>query len=165
MPSFDIVSKVDLHELDNAVNQTQKELATRYDFQGTRTEVKLAEDQTTVQLKSVNEDRVQAAYDVLLTKMAKRGISLRSITRGAMDSGALGSVKQTVTIQQGIPVEKGKEVAKLLKESKIKVQASIQGDQLRVTGKKRDDLQEAIALLKTQQDALAVEMQFTNFRE
>jgi uncharacterized protein YajQ (UPF0234 family) len=165
MPSFDAVSKVDLQELDNAVNQARKEITTRYDFQGTHTELTLAEDRTNVLLKSSTEDRVQVTYEVLLNKLAKRGVSLRSITRGPMDSAALGTVKQTISIQQGIPVEKSKELIKLLKDSKLKVQGSIQGDQLRVSGKNKDDLQKAISLMREKQDELEVELQFTNFRD
>jgi uncharacterized protein YajQ (UPF0234 family) len=165
MPSFDAVSKVDVQELDNAVNQARKEITTRYDFQGTHTELTLAEDRTTVLLKSSTEDRVQVTYEVLLNKLAKRGVSLRSITRGPMDSAALGTVKQTISIQQGITVEKSKELIKLLKDSKLKVQGSIQGDQLRVSGKNKDDLQKAISLMRQKQDGLEVELQFTNFRD
>jgi uncharacterized protein YajQ (UPF0234 family) len=165
MPSFDVVSKINLQELDNAVNQTKKEISTRFDFQGTKTEVTLAEDRSSVLLKSSSEGRLDAAYEVLQTKMVKRGISLRGVTAGDIDSGALGHVKQVISIQQGISVEKAKDLIKVLKESKIKVQGSIQGDQLRVSGKNRDDLQAAIALLKQQQDTLKVDLQFTNFRE
>jgi uncharacterized protein YajQ (UPF0234 family) len=108
---------------------------------------------------------MEAARDVLLGKMSKRGISLRGVKFGDVDSAALGHVKQTLSLQQGIPVEKSKELVKLLKESKIKVQGSIQADQLRVTGKNRDDLQEAIALFRKEQDRLQLDMQFTNFRD
>jgi uncharacterized protein YajQ (UPF0234 family) len=165
MPSFDVVSKVDLQELDNAVNQTRKELTTRYDFQGSGIEVTLLDDRTSVQVKAKTADRVDAAYEVLLTKMAKRGIPLRSVTKGTLDTAALGSVKVTVTVAQGIPVEKSKQLVKALKDIKLKVSASIQADQLRVTGKSRDELQEAIAFLKTQQDPVGVELQFNNFRD
>jgi uncharacterized protein YajQ (UPF0234 family) len=165
MPSFDVVSKVDLQELDNAVNQARKELSTRYDFQGAQLELKLLDDRSSVLVKANSEDRVQAAYEVLLNKMAKRGISLRAVTRDPLDTAALGQVKQTVRIQQGIPVEKSKDLVKALKESKLKVQGSIQADQLRVSGKSRDELQAAISFLKTQQDVVSIEMQFTNFRD
>src|SRR5687767_9666510 len=142
MPSFDVVSKINLSELENAVNQAKKELVTRYDFQGTKTELTLAEDKQSVLLKSSTEDRLDVAYEMLLGKLAKRGISLRHLSREAKDKAALGMVKQLVKLQQGIPVEKAKELIRLLKDSKIKAQGSIQGDELRVSGKNRDDLQD-----------------------
>jgi cyclic-di-GMP-binding protein len=165
MPSFDAVSKVNLQEVDNAFNQAKKEITTRYDFQGTQTEMALGEDKSSFQLKSSSDGRLQAALDVLQSKLVKRGVSLRCLTVGEVDSAALGQVKQTVSLQQGIPVEKGKELVKILKDAKLKVQASIQADQLRVTSKSRDELQQAIALLKQQQDALTIELQFINFRD
>ncbi len=165
MPSFDVVSKINLQELDNAVNQTRKEISTRYDFQGTHTEVTLADDQASILLKSSSEGRLDAAYDVLQSKFVKRGISLRCMNRDDVDSGSLGHVKQVVKLQQGIPMERAKELIKLVKETKIRVQGSIQGDELRITGKNRDDLQEAIALFRAQQDKLKLDMQFTNFRD
>jgi cyclic-di-GMP-binding protein len=165
MPSFDVVSKLDLAELDNAINQAKKEIATRYDFQGTKTEISQGDAPTVVQLKSSTEPRLQAAKDVLYTKLVKRGIPLNGATASAVDSAALGQVKLTVTLQQGIPVEKAKELVKALKDSKIKAQASIQGDQVRVTGKNRDDLQAVIALFKQQQEKVKVDLQFINFRD
>jgi hypothetical protein len=165
MPSFDVVSKINLQELDNAVNQARKEISTRFDFQGTHTEITLGEDKTSLLLKSETEPRLEAAYEVLQGKLVKRGISLRCLDPGEVDKAALGHVKQTVRLQQGIPVEKSKELIKILKESKIKAQASIQGDELRISGKNRDDLQAAIALFRQQQDKLKLDMQFTNFRD
>lgn len=166
MPSFDVVSKIEMQELDNAINQTRKEISTRYDFQGTHTQVTLAEDKTSIQIQSASEPRVDAAYDVLQSKFVRRGISLRCLKREKkFEKAPMGHVKQTMTLQQGISVENSKKLIAILKESKIKVQGSIQGDELRVSGKKRDDLQEAIALLRRQQDILNVDLQFTNFRE
>lgn len=165
MPSFDVVSKIDLAELDNAVNQTKKELSTRYDFQGTHADVVIAPDQTVITVKANSEDRVQAAKEVLLSKLAKRGISLRALEFLDIEKTGLHNVKQNIKLQQGIPVDKAKELTKLLKDSKMKVQGSIQGDQLRVTGKNRDDLQAAIALFRQEQDRLKLDMQFTNFRD
>jgi uncharacterized protein YajQ (UPF0234 family) len=165
MPSFDVVSKINMQELDNALNQTRKEIGSRYDFQGTQTEVILAEDQASLQLKANSQGRLQAAYDVLQGKLVKRGISLRVLQPGTIDPAALGHVKQQIKLQQGIPIEKAKELIKALKDSKLKVQGSIQGDQLRITGKSRDDLQSAMALLREQQDKLQLDMQFTNFRD
>lgn len=165
MPSFDIVSKVDVQELDNAVNQARKEIQTRYDFQKAQAELEIGADRVTVVIRANAPDRVQAAYEVLLQRIAKRGISLRGVSREPMDTKALGVVKQTVTLQQGLAIEKSKELVKLLKDSKMKVTASIQGDELRVTGKNRDDLQEAMALFRAQQDRMELDMQFTNFRD
>ncbi len=165
MPSFDLVSKIDLQELDNAVNQTKKELASRYDFQGTNTELTLAPDKQTILLKANDQGRLDAAYEVLMTKMGKRGVSLRGLTREKAEQAALGLMKQLIKLQQGVPVEKAKELIKILKDSKLKVTASIQGDQLRVSGKSRDSLQEAIALFRQQQDALGLDMQFVNLRD
>jgi len=165
MPSFDVVSKLNLFELDNAVNQTKKEIATRYDFQGTKTELTQGDQPSIIILKSTTEPRLTTARDVLYTKLVKRGISLNGVVPGPVDTAALGMVKQTITLQEGIPVEKSKELVKILKESKIKAQAAIQSDQLRVTGKNRDDLQEVIALFKQHSEKLKVDLQFTNFRD
>jgi len=165
MPSFDVVSKINMQELDNALNQTRKEIGSRYDFQGTQTEVVLAEDQASLQLKANSEGRLQAAYDVLQGKLVKRGISLRVLQPGTIDPAALGHVKQQIKLQQGIPIEKARELIKALKDSKLKVQGAIQGDQLRITGKSRDDLQSAMALFREQQDKLQLDMHFTNFRD
>jgi cyclic-di-GMP-binding protein len=165
MPSFDVVSKVDLQEVDNAVNQTKKEIATRYDFQGTQTLITLGEDKQSILLKANSEGRVQAAFEVLQSKMIKRGISARALDPGEMDKAALGHVKLTVKIKQGVSQEKAKDLIKVLKDSKLKVQGSIQGDQLRITGKNRDDLQAAMQLFREQQEPLKLDLQFTNFRE
>ena len=165
MPSFDVVSKINLMELDNAVNQTRKEIATRFDFQGTHTEITLGEDRAFILIRSETEGRLEAAYDVLQSKMIKRGISIRCLDPQEVDKAALGHVKQTIRLKQGIAVDKAKELIKVLKDSKMKVQGSIQGDQLRVTGKNRDDLQSAISLLREQQDTVKLDLQFTNFRD
>lgn len=165
MPSFDVVSKLDFHEVENAVNQAHKELTTRYDFQGTKTQVTLAADRQSIQLQSNSKERLEAAYEVVLAKLAKRGVPLLAVQPGKQEQVGLGMMKQTLTFQQGIPVEKSKELIALLKEHKLKVQGSIQGDQMRVTGKSRDELQQAIALFKANADKLKLEMQFTNFRD
>jgi uncharacterized protein YajQ (UPF0234 family) len=165
MPSFDVISKIDAHELDNAVSQTQKELATRYDFQGTRSEVAFTPDRAGIEMKSSAKDRLEVAYEILLAKMVKRGIAIRGINGGDIEQAALQRFRRLVTLQEGIPVEKAKELVKLIKDSKLKVQASIQADQLRVSGKSRDDLQEAMALLRQNQDSVKVDLQFTNFRD
>lgn len=165
MPSFDVVSKMDIQEVDNALNQARKEISTRYDFQGFPTAVELAADQKSVLLKTRDAEKLKAAREIVLQKLSKRGISLRGVQMGDVDTAGLGQVKQVLTFQQGIPVEKSREMVKLLKESKLKLQGSIQGDALRVTGKSRDDLQSAIALFRQHQDTLAIDLQFDNFRD
>src|SRR5262245_61773009 len=165
MPSFDVVSKVDLQEVDNAVNNARKELNTRFDFQGTRTEVTLGEDRASLVIRSNSEPKLDAAYEVFLAKAVKRGLSARSIERADVEQIGMGMVKQTITVKQGISQEKAKDLVKVVKDSKMKVQASIQGDQLRVTGKNKDDLQAAIALLKQQQAVVSLDLQFINFRD
>jgi uncharacterized protein YajQ (UPF0234 family) len=148
MPSFDVVSKANLQEVDNAFNQAKKEISTRYDFQGTSTELTLGDDKASFLIKSSSDGRVQAALDVLQSKLVKRGVSLRCLT-----------------VLQGIAQEKGKDLVRVLKDSKLKVQASIQADQLRVSGKNKDDLQSAIALLRQQQEPMNIDLQFINFRD
>jgi cyclic-di-GMP-binding protein len=165
MPSFDVVSKINLAELDNAVNQTRKELATRYDFQGTHTDVELSADKALITLKASDEGKADTAYEILCGKLAKRGVSLKFVTRDPMEKATLNTVRQLIKLQQGIPTDKAKELIKLIKDARIKVQAAIQADQLRVTGKNRDDLQEAIALMRQNADKVGVELQFTNFRD
>jgi hypothetical protein len=159
--SFDVVCKVDLDEVKNAVSQAMKEIGQRYDFKGTVSKIELKDDKVLV-LTSDDEVKLKAVIDVLQTKLHKRGVSIRSMVYGKIDPAAKGSVRQEVTIQQGIPVEKAKGLIKTLKDSKIKVQASIQGDQLRVSGKSRDDLQEVIALFK--KDDQGLDLQFINYR-
>jgi uncharacterized protein YajQ (UPF0234 family) len=159
--SFDVVCKVDLDEVKNAVSQAMKEIGQRYDFKGTVSKIELKDDKVLV-LNSDDEVKLKAVIDVLQTKLHKRGVSIRSMVYGKIDPASKGSVRQEVTIQQGIPVEKAKGLIKALKDSKIKVQASIQGDQLRVSGKSRDDLQEVIALFK--KDDQGLDLQFINYR-
>jgi uncharacterized protein YajQ (UPF0234 family) len=165
VPSFDVVSKIDMQELDNALNQAKKEIVSRFDFQGTSTEIALAEDKQTVLLKANSDGRLEAALDVFRSKLAKRGVSLRSLETGKIEPGPMGHVKQTVKLLQGIPVEKAKKLVQTIKDSKIKVQGSIQGDSLRVSGKNRDDLQAAMALIRGQQEPLEIDIQFNNFRD
>jgi uncharacterized protein YajQ (UPF0234 family) len=165
MPSFDVVSKIDMQELDNALKQAKKESGSRYDFQGTHTEVELAPDKKTMLVKANSEGRLEAAKEVLLQKMAKRGVSLRSLEYGKPETNSHGHVRQTITLVQGIATDKARELVKAVKDSKLKVQAAIQGDALRVTGKNRDDLQEAIKLLRSKQEPMSVDLQFNNFRD
>lgn len=159
--SFDVVCKVDLDEVKNAVSQAMKEIGQRYDFKGSVSKIELKDDKALV-INSDDEVKLKAVIDVLQTKLHKRGVSIRSMVYGKIDPASKGSVRQEVTIQQGIPPEKAKGLIKALKDSKIKVQASIQGDQLRVSGKSRDDLQEVIALFK--KDDQGLDLQFINYR-
>ena len=161
--SFDAVSKVDLAEVKNAVEQAMKEIGQRYDFKGSISKIEL-QGGDKVQLTSDDETRLKAVVDVLQSKLHKRGISIRAMEYGKLEQGSKGSVRQDVKINQGIPVDKAKALVAALKDSKIKVQGSIQGDQLRVSGKSKDDLQEAMALLKKEQDRISIDLQFTNYR-
>lgn len=160
MPSFDVVSEVDLHELANAVDQTNRELDTRFDFKGTGSVYEL--DGTTITARTRSEFQLQQMLDVLRGKLAKRGIDL-----GALDIQApqtsLSQARQQIVVRRGLDAELSKKLVKDIKASKIKVQASIQGDKLRVSGKKRDDLQQAIALLKAGDYGLP--LQYNNFRD
>jgi len=160
MPSFDIVSTVDMQEVDNAVNQTVKEIAQRYDFKGSKSQVTIEKD--TIRVLADDDFRLKAIIDILQSKFIKRGISVKALQYGKAEPASGGMVRQIITIQQGISKEKGKELNVIIKESKLKVQSQIQEDQLRVTGKNIDDLQEIIKLLKGKD--LGVELQFVNFR-
>ena len=160
MPSFDIVSKVDMQEVDNAINQTVKEIGQRYDFKGSKSEVTLEKE--TVKVLADDDFRLKAIIDILQSKFIKRGISVKALQYGKAENASGGMVRQTITIQQGISKEKGKEIGAVIKETKLKVQSQIQDDQVRVTGKNIDDLQEVIRLLKGKD--LGVELQFVNFR-
>lgn len=161
MPSFDVVSKVVMHEVENAVQQAQKEVVARYDFRDTGAAIEQSEEGIT--LRANSQGRVEAALVVLQEKLAKRKVSLRSLDPGKIEPAASGTFRQLVKLKQGIEKDKAKEVVKYLKETKLKVQAAIQGDAVRVTGKKRDDLQECIASLRTHD--FGIELQYENFRE
>jgi hypothetical protein len=163
MPSFDVMSKVNMMELKNAVQQTHKEIETRYDFRGTGTVVEETEEG--IVLRSSSEGRVEAALDVLKTKLIKRGISLKQIEERTAEKAGGDTVKQLIALKQGITVEKARQIVQLVKELKLKVQGSIQGDTVRVSGKNRDDLQAAIAAVRAQADALGLELQVGNFRD
>lgn len=165
MASFDISSEMDWQELDNAVNQATKELAQRYDFKGVKSELKLDKKEKTLTLWISEGAKLDALNDILQNKLIKRGISLLSLEYKDIEQAFGGSVRQVVILQAGISKEKAKEIIASLKDSKIKVQAQIQDEQVRVTSKNRDDLQEAIAHLRSQTDQLKVPMQFGNFRD
>jgi cyclic-di-GMP-binding protein len=163
MPSFDVVSELAMHEVENAVQQAAKEVGQRFDFRGTDTDIERTEEG--IVLRANSEGRIEAAYDLLQQKLVKRGVSLKALDPQKPQPAAKGTLRQLVKLQQGIATEKAKDIVKLVKDSKLKVQAAIQGDQVRITGKKRDDLQEAIALLKEQEAELGLPLQYTNFRE
>ncbi len=158
--SFDIVSKTDYAEITNALNQTTKEVSQRFDFKGSKATVELAEKDLIMSAK--DETRLRNMNDILQSKFIKRGISLKALDYQKIEPAAGGTVRQTVKIQQGIPIEKAKEIVKFIKDAKLKVQASIQGETVRVSGKDRDTLQETIAQLKAKD--FGIDMQFDNFR-
>ena len=162
MPTFDVVSEIDEQEVRNAVDQASREVATRYDFKGTDSTIELKEK--TIELHTESEGRLQALTQVLEEKLVKRGVSLKALSYGKVEEAAKGTVRQTVTLNVGISTEKGKEIGKFLKENGPKgVSHQIQGDQLRIQGKKRDDLQAAIAAMK--EHDFGIPVQFTNFRD
>jgi cyclic-di-GMP-binding protein len=159
--TFDIVSKIDPQEVTNAIQQAMKEITTRFDLKDTKSSVAL-DGKDAIVLHSADEYKLKHVNDVFQQKMVKRGISLKGLTYGAIEPAAGSTVKQKITLQQGIPIEKARDIVKLIKDSKKKVQASIQGDLVRVSGKDRDALQEVIALLR--QRDFGIDMQFTNYR-
>jgi uncharacterized protein YajQ (UPF0234 family) len=159
--SFDVVSKIDMQEARNAIDQAMKEIRQRFDLKDTHSEVNL-EGQDTIQLASSNEYKLEAVKDILCQKLVKRGVSLKNLTYGKVEPATGQSVRQKISLQQGIPVEKAKEIVRLVKDSKKKAQASIQGDTVRISSKDRDELQAIIALLRAKD--LGLELQFTNYR-
>ncbi len=160
MPSFDIVSVVDMQEVDNAVNQAIKEIGQRYDFKGSKSKITLEKDG--IKVLSDDDFRLKAVVDVLQSRFVRRAISLKALQYGKVEPASGGLVRQVITIQQGISKEKGREIIALVKETKLKVQSQMQDEQVRVTGKSINDLQEIIGLLKAKD--LGVEMQFVNLR-
>jgi hypothetical protein len=159
--SFDVVSKIDMQEVRNAIDQAMKEIRQRFDLKDTHSEVAL-EGEDTIQLTSSNEYKLEAVKDILCQKLVKRGVSLKNLTYGKLEPAAGQSVRQKISLQQGIPVEKAKEIVRLVKDSKKKAQASIQGDTVRISSKDRDELQAIIALIRAKD--LGLELQFTNYR-
>ena len=160
--TFDIVSKVDMAEVKNAVNQAVKEIQQRYDFKGTNSSIELDEKNHTLMLATASEFTLKSLTDVLQQKLVRRNVSLKALSYGKIEPAARDSVRQVVTLQQGIPIEKAREIVKYIKDTKAKVQASINGDFVRVAGKDRDTLQETIAALK--QKDFGIDMQYTNYR-
>jgi uncharacterized protein YajQ (UPF0234 family) len=160
MPSFDVVSELDMHEVTNAVDQANREVSTRFDFKGSQAEFELQE--SSILLRAESEFQLRQMLDILHAKLTKRGIDIGSLEPGEIEQAGK-QARQTITLRQGIATELAKKIVKLVKESKVKVQSQIQGEQVRITGKKRDDLQAVIALLK--QSKLELPLQFTNFRD
>ena len=158
--SFDVVSKVDMQELKNAVDQTLREIGTRFDFKDSVSNVEV--EGSTLKLHSDDEYRLKALIEVLQGKLVRRGVSLKAMEYGKIEPAAKGTVRQEIKVLQGIDTDKARQMSKAIRDSKLKVQAQIQGDQLRVTSKKRDDLQTVIALLKEQDFDFA--LQFINYR-
>ncbi len=160
--SFDIVSKVDMQEVDNAINQTRKEIAQRYDFKGSKTTIDLNQKENEIVAISDDDFRMKATIDILQNKFIKRNVPLKALTYGAVEPAAGGTVRQTITLQNGIDKENAKLIVKMIKDTKLRVQTQIMEDQVRVSGKNKDDLQTVIALLKGAELNFAI--QFMNYR-
>ena len=160
--SFDIVSKVDLQEVSNAVQQALKEIGQRFDFRGSKSSIELDNASNEIRLVSDDDYRLKSVLDILQSKLNKRNVSLESLTYGKIEPAFSGTVKQVITLQQGIPSDKAKDIVKIIKGSKLKVQSEIQQDQVRVRAKKIDDLQSVMALLKNHD--FGIHMEFMNYR-
>jgi hypothetical protein len=160
--SFDVVSKVELQEVSNAVQQASKEIATRFDFRGSASKIEWDEKELTLTLTSEDEHKLKSVVDILETRLVKRGIALKALDFGKVEPAAGATVRQAVKVQQGIPSEKAREIVKAIKDRKLKVQVSIQADQVRVAGKSKDELQTVQTLLRASDFGLP--LQFTNYR-
>ncbi len=160
--SFDVVSEISLPEVNNAIQQAMKEVITRYDLKDSKSSIDINEKEKKLTLASSDEFKLNAVNEILRQKLVKRGVPLKNFTYGEIQPAAGSTVRQEVTLQQGIPIEKARDIIKKIKDSKLKVQASIQGDVVRVSGKDRDTLQQVIALLKA--NDFGIDMQFTNYR-
>jgi len=158
--SFDVVSKIDMAEVTNAVTQALKEIGQRFDFKGSKSNI--TQEKEALVVISDDEYKLKSVIDILQSKLVKRGVPVRNLSYGKVESALAATVRQRITLQQGIPTDKAKEIVKAIKEAKLKVQGSIQADQVRVSGKSRDDLQTAIALLKSKD--FGIELQFDNYR-
>jgi uncharacterized protein YajQ (UPF0234 family) len=158
--SFDVVSSVDLQEVKNAISQAMKEITTRFDLKSTGSDVVLQGEE--IVITSADEFKMKAVRDVLETRLVKRSVPLKALSFGTMDKALGGTVRQKVSMQKGIPTDKAREIVKIVKNSKLKVQAAIQGDQVRISGKNKDDLQAVMQSLKAAD--LGIDMQFTNYR-
>jgi hypothetical protein len=158
--SFDIVSKINMAEVTNAVSQAMKEIGQRFDFKGSKSNI--TQEKDALVIVSDDEYKLKSVVDILQTKLVKRGVPVKNLSFGKVESALAGTVRQRLGMQQGIPTDKAKEIVKAIKDSKMKVQAAIQADQVRVSGKSRDDLQSAIQLLKGKD--FGIELQFENYR-
>ena len=158
--SFDIVCKVDMQEVANALDQTRREVETRYDLKGSKNEVALEKQDITI--TCADDMKLKAVVDIMQSKLHKRGVPLKALTYGDVQDAAGGTKRQKITLQQGIPIDKAKEIVRLIKDSKVKVQASINEDKVRVAGKNRDDLQKIIAMVREKDFGIAVS--FDNYR-
>jgi cyclic-di-GMP-binding protein len=158
--SFDIACKIDMQEVTNGLDQARREIETRYDLKGSKNEVKL--EKTDIVLSATDDMKLKAVNDIVQSKLHRRGVPLKALTHGTVEEASGGVKRQRITLQQGIPIDKAKEIVRLIKDAKIKVQASIQEDQVRVSGKNRDDLQKVIAMVKDKD--LGIALQFTNYR-
>jgi len=159
--SFDVVSKIDLQEVSNAIQQAVKEIHTRFDLKDSKSEIAM-EGKEAILMSSADEYKLKAVTDVLQNKLVKRQVPLKGLVYGAVEPATGSTVRQKITLQQGIPIEKAREIVKLIKDSKLKVQASIQSDTVRVSSKDRDTLQQVIALLRNKD--FGIDVQFTNYR-
>lgn len=160
--SFDIVSKIEMPEVVNAIQQAEKEILTRFDLKDSKSRIELNEKENKITLASRDEFKLKAVSDILQSKLVKRGVPLKNLSYGTVEPAAGSTVRQDVSLQQGIPAEKAREIVKLVKDSKKKAQASIQGDFVRIAGKDRDTLQEIIQMIRGREFGL--ELQFTNYR-
>lgn len=162
MPSFDIVSELDMQEVDNAINQADKEIATRFDFKGGKSKIELDKNAKKIKLLADDDMKLRALHQIIETKMSKRGIDLRCLEYGKQEEATHNAIRQEVTLKNGVDKESAKKITKMIKESGLKVQAQIQDEQVRVTGKKIDDLQAVIQYLRTNEVGLP--LQFINMR-
>jgi uncharacterized protein YajQ (UPF0234 family) len=160
--TFDIVSKIEMPEVVNAIQQAMKDIQTRFDLKNSKSDIQLNEKDNKITLASADEFKLKAVTEILEQKLAKRKVPLKAFTYGPVEAAAGATVRREVTLQQGIPIEKAREIVKTIKDSKKKVQASIQGDLVRVSGKDRDSLQDVIALIRGHD--FGIDMQFTNYR-
>lgn len=160
--SFDVVSKVDMAEVVNAVNQSTKEMETRFDFRGSKASINLDEKKGELTLVGDDEMKLKNVIDILQTKLVKRGIPLRSLDYGKVDDAAGGTLRQVITLKQGIQQDKAKQITQAIRDSKLKVKSEIRGEEIRVTAPKKDDLQAVIQLLRSKD--FGIELQFSNYR-
>ncbi|MBI2159613.1 MAG: YajQ family cyclic di-GMP-binding protein [Candidatus Rokubacteria bacterium] len=158
--SFDIACKIDMQEVTNALDQARREIETRYDLKGSKNEVTL--EKADITITAPDDMKLKAVVDILQSRLHKRGVPLKALTYGSVEEAAGGALRQTISLQQGIPIDKAREIVRMIKDSKVRVQAAIQEDHVRVSGKNRDDLQKIIALLREKD--LGIALQFTNYR-